>query len=301
MAEYFQEIETEKITVTDLIVVTTCDNMLPGDLIVVNDSLKSVRFGTGSSGQILVTDSGTTTNLKWDNINDVMSTAVSGSTGDILYHNGNTFVVLNPSSSGYILTTNSTTGGPTWNSLTNILGFNTSGQVIVSGPSGQVIIEGPGTPGQVLTISSSGIGRWQDPAAGNLIFSLQPGEVRPRSTERTFAHFTWDQTKYGASGINLSSGVMSLYAKVETNASAILKFEKICGTGPATLMPNLTINSATSGLTNSSGVICLTGLVNPTANSLYGLKSTLVSGGTGPNADCGPIHLYGMQLKYISS
>lgn len=297
MAEFFEEIESERILVTDLLSVQDLDTMRVGDLIVVDENTKSVRFGTGSSGQILVTDSGTSEHIRWKDITVVLGEA-TGSLGDILYHDGTQFTVRRPGSSGQVLVYSSGNSAPIWQDIGDVIGFNQSGQILTSGPGGVEVILDPGTNGQVLTINMSGVPEWKDPSSGNVMFVLQPGEVRPRNQERTFANFSWDESKYGAGDLNLSNGQMVLYAKVVAGASAELKFERVCGSSAATLMDTVTINQSTTGLVNGSGILCLPlsgNLASPGADGLYALKTQLMSG-TGTD----PIKLYSFQLKYVT-
>jgi hypothetical protein len=285
MAEFFQEVESSHVLVTDLLEVGTYNSMQKGDLIVVNNATKSVRFPNGSQGQILTTDTGTSTNLTWTNVNDALNSAVSGTLGDILYNNGTTFVSRAIGASGSLLVSSGT--APVWQTLGSALGFTASGQIITSGPGGVPIIEGPGLPGQVLEISASGIARWSTTAAENdtNTITVWPGQINSRTTKNTVANLTWKQTQYSS----FTTAKVNFWAVINNvGASASIEFSKRFGSGAQTILTPLTVNAA--------GIYSTTLSTMPGNDALYDVNVQQLSAGAQ-----GGVSIFGinLDLKYL--
>lgn len=134
MAEVFQEIETQDALVTNLLRVENLTNMRKGDLIVVNSAVQSVAFRSGTSGQILVTDSGTSTNLRWVSKGSALGFT---SSGQILTSGaGGSLVILNQGTAGQVLTVNASKI-PSWQTPASVTA-GTSGAIMFSLEPGQI-------------------------------------------------------------------------------------------------------------------------------------------------------------------
>ncbi len=285
MAEFFEEIE-----VSDLITVGAGVTMRRGDLIVVDSGVTSVRFGSGLSGQVLVTNSGTSTNLEWQDFGTALGFLAQNS-GDILFSpDGVTFTILSGTlaADNDLLQFNGTTNAPEWQSLGEAFGFTASGQIITSGPGGEVVILGPGAEDQVLTINASGVPNWETPAAGTtdtIIFDIGTRYIVARDNQRTAGYFVWNETEYGAGGFNLGSGELVFHGDLN-GGSANIEFVFRLGDVPTSDMISL------QGVSEGANSIAVT-TPDSSGSAVFEFNVQRTAGTD--------VNLYGMQLHFTRS
>lgn len=173
MAQIFEEIQTNYELVTQLLSVGSLNNMRTGDLIVVNNGLQSVPFRTGSSNQILVTDSSTTSHLNWKGAKTLIGFTASGQL--LTSGPGGSLVTLGQGPTGFVLTVNAS-HMPVWSSPTSAVNLPTSGAISFDLYPGQITIR---------TGVSQGRG--------------------------DFSYFSWNQAKYGTN-MGLTVGNLIFYS-----------------------------------------------------------------------------------------
>jgi len=213
MAEVFQEIEAGDALVTNLLRVESLANMRKGDLIVVNNAVQSVALRSGTSGQILVTDSGTSTNLRWADKGPALGFT---SSGQILTSGPNgDLVVLNQGTAGYVLTVNSSKI-PVWQPQ-GMVTLPASGVINFSLEPGQIVSR---SAGRTFTFFS-----WDDSeygisggvgdsnmalTAGNLMFWADGAGAKINSN-RLLGTGTRLFTEYTTSGAGLQQVPVTIY------------------------------------------------------------------------------------------
>jgi hypothetical protein len=201
-------------------------------------------------------------------------------------------VAFRSGTNGYLLTTDTTSStNLAWKSVGQSLGFTASGQLITSITGGNATILGQGTLGQVLTVNSSGMPRWQTPASfsissGVINFSIEPGQITTRATGRNFSFFTWDQSEYGSTGgtigtdslMSLTAGNLQFYAD---GAGAKVNAVRIAGSSTtATLFSEVT---TVVGVNQAR-------ITPPNNDSLYRFGASGTSG----------VNMYGFQMHFKS-
>lgn len=304
MAEYFEELEAKRALITDLLEVQTCDNMRTGDLIVVNSGTMSIPLRSGSSNEVLITNSGLfpDTNIGYRPIATVLADSLAQNSGDIIYSpDGDTFTILSggPGVGDCSLlkfNNNGTSIYLEWTDVGSALGFTDSGQIISSIGTGDASIIDAGDEGQVLTIVN-GFPTWQDPSSGMILMALGAGETRPRPTSRKFANLTWDQDKYST----FTNPQLSYFVKLNgVGVSANLSIDRICGTGPSSLL-SVVLNSGNLSYVDGGVAVC-DSITIPTDDSLYELRTQLLaSGGIACAPGDGPIQIFSPQLKLTTT